>query len=118
MENYSRLLLTISDKGELTDLIPDGMKLLDNIDKAQAKLQGPPVIYITGNTAAVAENFDKNFIVSYKGSDENIRIMKKSISELEFRTSVKSIAETPSLIVNVVEIQDNDDKPVDMVNPS
>ena len=84
------------------------MKLFDHIDKAQRKLQGPPIIYMAGNHVPVTtENIEKNFIVSSKGMPEKFKILKKSISEAEFQTSVKGVAEMPSIIVHVVEIEDD-----------
>ena len=122
----------ISEKEEALDFVPDGRNLINQIEEAYAKLKDPVCLYIVGAHSSIRTstietqfvvsskfaNSDSStstsevrteFVISTKVPDE-FKIIKTELAEIEFKDIIGSIKEYPSVIVHVVQADDNKDE--------
>ena len=101
-------MLSFTEKEELVDLIHDGKKLMSQIEAAQDKLKESLSLYIKGDHYSIStREIRTDFAVSLNGSDK-FNIIKKPLGEAEFKENIKNIEGYPSVIVHVVQTEDDD----------
>ena len=92
----------------MAELIPNGKKRMSQITEAREKLKDTISVYVTGNhNALTTQIMEKNFIVSSKGTEE-YGLVARPLQDQEFKESIRNIAEKPSVIVHIENIEDGD----------
>ena len=92
----------------MAELIPNGKKRMTQITEAREKLKDTISVYVTGNhNALTTQIMEKNFIVSSKGTEE-YGLVARPLQDQEFKESIRNIAEKPSVIVHIENIEDGD----------